>query len=101
MRVFTSIDMMWFNLLLSAVPNWTSEISYDVVTSRLWLKVKMFCSISYPLSIRLGSVLFMLFCLKCGHYKCSVSRYRPVPISSLLRWQLFVVVTDCLRIYEK
>ena len=35
MRILTTIETIWFNAVLSASPNWTSQISYDVVASLL------------------------------------------------------------------
>ncbi len=35
MRILTTIDTIWLNEVLSASPNWTSQISYDVEASLL------------------------------------------------------------------
>ena len=35
MRIFTTIDTIWLNVVLRASPNWTSQMSYDVVESLL------------------------------------------------------------------
>ncbi len=35
MRILTTIETIWVNAVLSASPNWTSWMSYDVIASLL------------------------------------------------------------------
>ncbi len=35
MRILTTTDTIWFNVVLRASPNWTSQISYDDVASHV------------------------------------------------------------------
>ncbi len=35
MRILTTMDMIWLNEVLPAIPNWTSQISYEAVVSLL------------------------------------------------------------------
>ncbi len=59
MRILTTIETIWFNAVLLASPNWTFQISCDVVASLIYALSVLVVLISFDIRlIKSGSCAY-------------------------------------------